>query len=197
MTHIENIPHILENGITHRASINMNPDYVPIGDGTLIEKRDTFKLFNGKSLGDYLPFYFGVRMPMLYVIQNGFNGVASVKPSNIVYCVVSIKSVISEGLDFVFTDGHAVDGLTTFYNSDDIEKIDKIVDSNAAFSKYWRSETDLDLKRKKESEFLILGDVSPASIVGFITYSEQTKDIISHMEGFGSKKIYVRPNYYF
>ena len=40
MTHIKNIPHILEHGITHRHSPNANPDYLPIGDQSLIKTRD-------------------------------------------------------------------------------------------------------------------------------------------------------------
>lgn len=197
MTHLDNIPHILEKGITHFLSPNMNPNYVPIGDGTLIQRRNTFQLPNGRMLGEYLPFYFGVRMPMLYVIQNGYNGVKAVDPSNIVYCVVSIKKVVSAGLEFMFTDGHAVDGLTSYYDSNNIEDIDNIVDMKAVSSIYWRHETDLDLKRRKEAEFLILGDVSPNSLAGFITYSEQIKDLVTQMNGFGDKKIFVRPNYYF
>lgn len=73
MTHIENIPHILQYGITHSNSPNANPAFVPIGDGSLIRTRSGFLLDCGRRLGEYIPFYFGVRMPMLYVIQKGFN----------------------------------------------------------------------------------------------------------------------------
>ncbi|MDR3237911.1 MAG: DUF4433 domain-containing protein, partial [Spirochaetia bacterium] len=36
MTHIQNIPHILKYGITHRRSQYANLDYVSIGDVRLI-----------------------------------------------------------------------------------------------------------------------------------------------------------------
>jgi hypothetical protein len=36
MTHIENIPHILQYGITHSSSRNSNPNFKPIGDVSLI-----------------------------------------------------------------------------------------------------------------------------------------------------------------
>ena len=42
MTHIDNIPHILQYGITHSDSINANPDFVPIGDNSLINTRKIF-----------------------------------------------------------------------------------------------------------------------------------------------------------
>jgi hypothetical protein len=103
MTHIENIPHILQHGITHSASINANPTFKPLGDRSLIETRNNFLLNNGKRLGEYIPFYFGVRTPMLYVVQHGFNMVTPVPAENIVYCVSSVQKIKEHRLDFIFT----------------------------------------------------------------------------------------------
>ncbi len=44
MVHIKNIPHILENGITHILSADKNPAYYPIGDSSLISNRENFIL---------------------------------------------------------------------------------------------------------------------------------------------------------
>ncbi len=111
--HIENIPHILQFGITHSSSPHANPSFVPIGDSTLISTRNSFMLNNGRLLGDYVPFYFGPRTPMLYVIQKGFNMVAPTHAENIVYCVSSVQKILELNLDFIFTDGHAVDSFST------------------------------------------------------------------------------------
>ena len=94
MTHIENIPHILQCGITHSDSPNANPIYVPIGDNSIISTRNKFLLNNGKTLGDYIPFYFSKRTPMLYVIQKGYNSVVLTPAEKIVYCVSSIQKII-------------------------------------------------------------------------------------------------------
>lgn len=153
ITHIENIPHILQNGITHVSSPNNNSNFVPIGDYSLISNRSSFVIPNGKKLGEYIPFYFGVRTPMLYVVQNGFNAVKATPAENIVYCVTSVARIIYHNLDFVFTNGHAVDGFSRFYFPDDIQNIEAILDKNAIGSKYWKDESDLDLKRRKEAEF--------------------------------------------
>jgi len=83
MTHIENIPHILKHGITHRLSINFNKNYIPIGDVSIISTRNNYKLNSGKTIGDYIPFYFSTRTPMLYVIQRGFNGVKVTLPKKL------------------------------------------------------------------------------------------------------------------
>jgi hypothetical protein len=56
MTHNENMPHILQNGITHSSSANTNLNFVPIGDGSLISTRNDFLLKNGRRLGELSPF---------------------------------------------------------------------------------------------------------------------------------------------
>ncbi|MBK8554454.1 MAG: DUF4433 domain-containing protein [Lewinellaceae bacterium] len=114
MMHIDNVPHVLQSGITHASSPNANDAYVPIGDSSLISSRSQIEMPNGKTLGSYIPFYFGVRMPMLYVIQKGFNMVQAVLPEKIVYCVSTVQKMIDHNLPFIFTDGHAVDGFTAF-----------------------------------------------------------------------------------
>jgi hypothetical protein len=196
MTHIENIPHILKCGITHSTSPNANRSFVPIGDGSLIARRSAFLLDCGRRLGDYIPFYFGVRMPMLYVIQKGYNLVAPTAAIDIIYCVTSVKKIIAQNLDFVFTDGHAVDSFTSQYNISNIENIENLLDRKAIKAKYWKDENDLDLKRRKEAEFLVMGDVESVSILGYIVYSQEAKDRLITF-GVNSGKIYVKPEYYF
>lgn len=196
MTHIENIPHILQNGITHTTSEYANPDFVPIGDGSLITTRNNFILNNGTRLGEYIPFYFGVRTPMLYVVQNGFNMVAPTSAENIVYCVSSVQKIIDLQLDFVFTDGHAVDGFSSQYTVADIQNIDAILDKNAINAKYWKDENDLDKKRRKEAEFLVLGDISLHAILGYITYNENAKNKIINF-GADATNVLIKPEIYF
>jgi len=196
MTHIENMPHILRNGITHSTSANANPDYIPIGDSSLISTRSSFLLNNGRKLGEYIPFYFGVRTPMLYVVQNGFNMVAPTPPENIVYCVSSIQKIIDHQLDFVFTDGHAVDGFSAQYSIDDIQNIDKILDRDAINAKYWKDEKDLDRKRRKEAEFLVMGDIVATAILGYLTYNEKAKNKLINSST-DIVKVHIKSEFYF
>jgi hypothetical protein len=196
MTHIENIPHIIQFGITHSTSANANPNFRPIGDGSLISTRNNYALNNGKLLGEYIPFYFGVKTPMLYVIQKGFNMVAPTPAENIVYCVSSVQNITDLNLDFIFTDGHAVDGFSSQFNNSDIINIETIVDWNAIKAKYWRDDNDLDLKRRKEAEFLVLGDISINGVLGYIVYNEISKN---KMIGYGvnEENIHIKSDFYF
>jgi hypothetical protein len=196
MTHIENIAHILKNGITHSGSGNANRNFIPIGDSSLISSRNSFLLKNGRLLGEYTPFYFSYRTPMLYVIQNGFNMVSPIEPENIVYCFSTVRKIIDLDMGFIFTDGHAVDGFSSQFTEDDIDKIDILLDWEAIKSKYWKDEKDLDRKRRKEAEFLVLGDIDCSAIIGFITYNEIAKNKIINF-GADKAKVHIREDFYF
>lgn len=104
MTHIENVPHILRYGITHKNSPHADAAYKSIGDASLISTRETKRVCidNGTFhqegenivLGEFIPFYFGIRMPMLYVIQHGGNFVPqATPPTDIIYLVCHLLSV--------------------------------------------------------------------------------------------------------
>lgn len=187
---------MLVHGITHRNSPNANPNFIPIGDPSLISTRDGFHLQNGRLLGDYIPFYFGPRMPMLYVIQNGFNRVTQIPAEEIVYCITSIEQIIKNNLEFIFTDGHAINALSSEYTRHDISNLNKLLDWNAINSKYWKSETDLDLERRKQAEFLVLGDIPPQAILKFVVFNETAYNCIINF-GISSDIIEINSDYYF
>jgi ssDNA thymidine ADP-ribosyltransferase, DarT len=208
MTHVDNIPHILQHGITHRNSQKANPNYVSIGDSILIGNRNTKEVLvtNGLEgygfsetiiIGNFIPFYFGLRTPMLYVIQKGGNFVPKITPpEEIIYCVSSVQKIIDEGMLFFFTDGHATNNLTTFFNKEKVNEINNLVDLKAANLKYWKTDSDLDLKRRKESELLVKQDVPNTCIIGYICYNETIKSKLLKM-GLQEKEVVVRHNYYF
>jgi hypothetical protein len=196
ITHIENIPHVLQYGITHSSSPNANPAFVPIGDKSLITTRSQFILSNGRRLGEYIPFYFGTRMPMLYVIQNGFNLVTPTPACEIVYCVTSVQKILDNNLKYIFTDGHAVDSFSTQYDLADIGNIDNLLDMKAIQARYWKDENDLDLKRRKEAEFLVLGDIPIAAILCYLVYNESVKQKLL-VFGIKGSMIYINSQAYF
>lgn len=196
ITHIENIPHILQHGITHSTSPNANPVYKPIGDNSLIGARGSFILSNGRRLGDYIPFYFASRMPMLFVIQNGYNMVRAIPPQEIVYCISSVQRIMENNLDFIFTDGHAVNIFSTQYEAPDIERIESILDWKAIRAKYWKVENDLDIKRRKEAEFLVLGDIPFSALRGFLVCNESARLRLLTF-GVEEASVHIKPDAYF
>lgn len=208
MTHIENIPHILEYGITHKNSKHKNPNFVNIGDVSLIDNRSTksVNVDNGDYfrvdvpsiiLGNYIPFYFGIKMPMLYVIQQGGNFVKkATHPKDIVYLACPISSVIELDLNYYFTDGHATDFLTSFYDKTKISDLGQIIDWNAVRKSYWGGHENLDIKRKKQAEFLLEGDLPSESLMGVVCYNEEAKSKLIEL-GLNEDKIKIMPGAYF
>lgn len=194
MTHIENIPHIIKYGLTHHSSKNGNKNYRSIGDVSIISTRKNFKMPNGESLSDYIPFYFGRRTPMLYVIQNGYNNTIKVRPNEIIYCATTIQKIIDANIDYVYTDGHACDGFTEFYSPNDMTKINEQIDFEALVARYWTESRDL--KRKKEAEFLIKQDLEYENIVAFGTYDSTAKQKLVKL-GIDSEKIIIANKHYF
>ena len=208
MLHVNNISHVLTNGITHKNSPNRNPNFVPIGEGSIIDKRTNhlaiidnggqlgFGYIETITLGDLIPFYFGPRSPMLYKIEKGGDGVNKVHPKDIVYIVTNVEQIVNSGIKYYFTDGHAIPAYTKFYNSDRVNDISTLVDIEAAWAKYWKSDTDLDLKRRKEAEFLVQNDIPPQYILGYVCYNEETKEKLVSF-GIPENRIEVKSNYYF
>lgn len=196
MVHVENVPHILANGLTLAHSEKANENYVPIGDSSLINRRNSVITLNGKNLNEFMPFYFGFRMPMLYVVQKGYNGVSAQNPENIVYCITNVDKIIQSQLPFIFTNGHAVSALSKFFDKDDINSLEEIVDFEAVKNLFWNNESDLDLKRRKEAEFLVEGDIPSNVISGWVVYNEKTKGKLIEF-GIPEELIVIRENFYF
>lgn len=205
MTHIKNIPHILQYGITHKNSSNTNPNYITIGDASLIETRKTkiVHISNGNRskshgeiiLGNFIPFYFGIRMPMLYVMQHGGNYVErATHPQDIVYMVCRIKDIISSGNTFYFSDGHATDNFSLFYDYSKVFELPDIIDWDAIKARIWNN--NLDVKRKKQAEFLIADDIPPQYLIGFVCYNEIAKEKLMDM-GIESDRIKIIPGAYY
>lgn len=177
LTHIDNIQYIMSKGLVRAFSPLRDENYVSIGDVQVIQVRKD-RTYQGYQLSDFMPFYFGPRSPMLYVIQHGYNGVRKVKPEDIVYCVVRIEDIIKNDIDCIFTDGHALSSLTNYYYKGSLVNLNNIVNYDDVYSTYWNIEDDPDLKRRKEAELLINEDLPAQYIRGLVVYNETAKNIL-------------------
>lgn len=195
ITHIDNIPHIIKYGLTTNDSTHRNSNYTSIGDSQIIDIRRSLQ-FNGIRANECIPFYFGPRSPMLYVIQHGYNGVPKHSAEEIVYCVVRLSDIIESDLDCFFTNGHALSALTDFFGKESLRNINEIIDYNDVYAKYWNSDSDLDLKRRKEAELLIKSEVPGKYIRGYVVYNNKAKAILRD-HGIAEGMIKVAPNFYF
>lgn len=165
----------------------------------MIVSRSEWKIPNTDYyLGDYIPFYFGPRTPMLYEIQHGFNNVKRRNPEEIVYCIISLQDVIDKRLEGFFTDGHAKNVMTTFYHNSRLGDISQLVRREDVFEHNWGPQYDNtgETKRKKSAELLLKDNINPEYIKWFVVYNNQAKSTLINY-GVEEKKILVKQDFYF
>ncbi len=169
ITHINNLPNIIVAGGLWCDSERLRHGFqsINIAHQELKLRRmvTPVNLYPGKKIGDFVPFYFANRSPMLYSVHTGFvNGYAGGQ-GEIVYLVANIGRLLNCGKNWCFSDGHSVEAFSSFYN--DLKDLDKI-DWHLINNWSWRdTPEDNDRKRRKQAEFLV-EDLVPLSAVSHI-----------------------------
>lgn len=157
ITHINNLESIISEGglLAYNAMRTAEIQYTNIAYENIQNRRATFRIPCGAGgvLHDYVPFYFAPRSPMLYAINKGNVPNYSQGQAAVIHLVSSVDYIDAEGLDFVFTDGHAAMTFTDFF--DDLNDLGAI-DWDVMKSRYWNdTDEDNDRKRRRQAEFLV------------------------------------------
>ena len=164
-----NLEFILKHGLYTKNSRMKDPEYINIGDIQLIEQRQNFHVRidpPGGDLGDYIPFYFGGHSPMLLNIKTGYRGIRKRPQDELIYIVCRIKDIVAQCPAWCFTDGHAKNKLTEFYN--DIKDLTH-VDWEVVCTQFWgNDEANMDRMRRKQAEFLVKDCVPVSCVAGII-----------------------------
>lgn len=183
MVHIDNVPFIVQNGLWPKLSSVVDPDFVPIGNPDIIDKRTNKPIGiepPGGVLGEYVPFYFSGHSPMLYNIITGY-GVKQVSQRDIVFIICDALDIIDAGIPFCYTDGNATKAISKFYNT--LYGL-KELDWNCIRAKIWKNtDDDFDRVRKKMSEFLVKGHLPNSLIRGFLVKNESSCMKVAAMIG--------------
>jgi ssDNA thymidine ADP-ribosyltransferase, DarT len=148
----------------------------------------------GGHIGDYVPFYFAPRSPMLCAIHNGTVAGGVAGQSEVVHLVSSVENVTDAGCQWVFTDGHAdMVHLTHFY--DDLDHLDKI-DWAIMEERYWRdTPTDGDRKRRRQAEFLVHGFFPWELVTEIGVHDRQVADRVREIVG--GTEVRLRRGWYY
>jgi hypothetical protein len=126
ITHRDNLPWILDNGMHAQSSEILDPNYRSIGDPDLIKKRPkrAVPIDPGGALSDYIPFYFTPCSIMFYNILTGHRGISQFPAEEIIVFLSSLHRVSEFGIPFVFTERHAYTAMAKF--SSDITDLDRV-----------------------------------------------------------------------
>jgi hypothetical protein len=194
IVHINNVEYILRHGMVTRGHAQADPEYISIGDTTLISQRNDYsvKIEGYGNLGDYVPFYFGPLSPMLYNIKTGHRGITRIPQREIVYICCRYKDIATYCGQWCFTNGHAKSNITDFFNQQ--EDLDK-VDWTMVFERMWRNnEEDYDRMRRKQAEFLVKEHVDVQCIGCIIVFNEEKLIFVQNLVNALHLEIQVRVN---
>jgi hypothetical protein len=175
ITHIDNLSAILAEGCLwsdHDVRM-MSRTRTVIGFDTIKTRRLEelpVSCHPGTFVGEYVPFYFCPRSPMLYVIHRRASQLSYQGGQEpIVHLVSRIDIAIehSKGVPWAFTDGNAGARYTRFSN--DLTQFDNLVDWNAVQSHYWN---DPKVRERKQAEFLIYRKFPWTAVIAIGVYNQ-------------------------
>jgi hypothetical protein len=105
------------------------------------------------TLGDYVPFYFGVKSPMLFTYKNGRVTGRRENQDELIYLATTAESIQAARLPFAFSDGHPIREPKAFYNT--LSLLCQ-VDLPLMTQRDWYDYNgDPDRMRRRQAEFLI------------------------------------------
>lgn len=116
---------------------------------------------------------------MLLNIKTGYRGIQQRSQDELIYIVCRISKIVSQCPEWCFTDGHAKNSITEFYN--DVKDL-IYVDWNIVKSQFWRNdEDDMDRMRKKQAEFLVKNHVPVSCIAGIIVKTATRETYVKNL----------------
>lgn len=204
-THIDNLPQIMESGeLVCDSRAQQGLMRAEVGDLVIKEarRRRTIPIHPGGRVGDYVPFYFAPRSPMMYRIAcDHRDSIAGRYPDGdrpLVYLAATVGAVIDSQLTWVATDGNAANATTEF--SSDLDRLDEMIDWPLMTADRWNNvPDDPDRQRRRMAEFLVHRHV-PLSVIHSVgTYSDLQADTVrTRLAGTSLvSRVLVRRNWYY
>jgi hypothetical protein len=181
--HKDNLPYILEHGMHTSGHGQLNPNHIFIGNAKITADRHSRPVRpidispeqaqHYGNLGDYVPFYFGPRSPMLGAIMLGTEGVLQRPQKEIVYLCCRFRTVLEAGWQYAFTDGQAKMTITAFYHNPD--SLNKLHWDTIYARQWFNTSEEFDRRRRKQAELLVHSHVPPSWIEAIVVYDDDVR----------------------
>ena len=186
ITHVDNVPSILQRGILSHGQIEARGiAYVPIYDPVIVSRRKGIRLANGRSLWDYANAYFQARNPMMYRVTQERD------PHSI--AVVGIAPQVLTAGGTMISDGNAAHSeseiLTTAGGLERLARNWKAIDAE------WWNPFD-GSKRVIMAECLVPEHISPSYIHTIYVPSHRAAEVLRAKIG-SSLPVVPEPNMFF
>ncbi len=119
ITDISNLPPILANGGLLSDCALTGVAHQVIGYSNIKQRRMTryrVPCCVNRFVGEFVPFYFCPRSPMLYTVNRGNTGRPAGCQTSIVHLVTTVDAAVNQRRSFAISDGNAGAGYATFRN---------------------------------------------------------------------------------
>ncbi|SEA17309.1 type II toxin-antitoxin system toxin DNA ADP-ribosyl transferase DarT [Rubrimonas cliftonensis] len=200
ITHCDNLPWLLANGLPCASSPLRAPSFVAIGNADLIEDRARHAVREPPhgTLADYVPFYFTPRSPMLLNIKTGWKGITKRPNADIVVMVTSIARLAAHGVTTLFTDRHAFI-RTARWTADHAELAAMLDWRILRDSDFQNTDAYPDKMDRYMAEALAHGHVPTEALLGLACASDAAKKKVEMMAQAAGVAMFVeaRPEWYF
>jgi hypothetical protein len=190
ITHIDNVPSILREGILSHEMIDARGiPFTPVYNAEIVAKRHDMKAPDGRSLWSFANLYFQDRNPMLYKVV--FFG-ESTDASDI--AVLGVQMSVLNKPDIFISTGNAASALSDILPAREGKKalpqIRKDIDKE-----YWTEESGS--KRKIMAECLVPGLIPPELITEIYVASQDAADKVRLVAEQFERSVIREPNMFF
>lgn len=187
ITHVENVPSILQNGILSHARVEAQEvPFTPIYDAGIVSNRKAKMTPERRSLWEYANLYFQPRNPMMYRVIH--------EKSKRDLAVIGVTPAILQQSNVMVTDGNAANNPTQFFAAADglrvVESQWKVIQSE-----WWN---DLDgSKRKIMAECLVPERIPPDYVHTIFVADHDTKKRVEGLIGPTKIPVVPEPDIFF
>lgn len=176
-THVDNLAGIAANGLMSDADVRTcAATQVEIGDAGIKEwrRRRRVPIAPGGCVGDYVPFYFAPRSPMMYTLSRGNFGYAG-GFDRVVYLVSACEHLSTAGCSWIVSDRNAALTVASFAGPED--DLDAHVDWPLMRERQWGYTSD-DPERpdRRAAECLVHRYVPWHALDRIVTKTRQAAD---------------------
>lgn len=199
-THIEHLPTIAQHGLLAdslaKAAGHLTHE---AGDPGIKEwrLRRVVEAGPGGVVGDYVPFYFAPRSPMMFKLHRGGVPEFTGSTSDLAYLVTTVERVVEAGRQAVLTDRNAAKAVAAF--SADAADWDDLIDWPLMSAYMWSNTSDdPERQERRMAECLVHESVAWNLIQRIVVRDERRKSRVGAILPPGvACPINVRPDWYF
>lgn len=182
ITHIQNMPYILEQGMVSKQHPLANRAYIQIGNPEIIDVRSNtaVRIAGYGDFSEYVPFYFTPRSMMLYNIVTGYRSPLVPKRNReeivVIRCLMEQLATLEH---WFFTNGQGNDSISRHFH--DLDKLSEIDWESIQQSNFSKNDGDFDRPRRYQAEFLVRHVVPLSHIESLHVYNEAAKSAVEKM----------------